>query len=56
MKWIIAAGMGMLLMFSSASVAGYSSGKIGFLVDCAVDGKVTRMPMTACRQKGGEAR
>ncbi|MGF1773955.1 hypothetical protein L4C42_16805 [Vibrio wakamikoensis] len=56
MKWMIAAGMGALLLLSSASFASQSGGKIGFLVDCTIDGKSTRMPMTACRQKGGEAR
>jgi hypothetical protein len=56
MKWMIAAGIGVLLLLSNASVAGQGSGKIGFLVDCTIDGKSTRMPMTACRQKGGEAR
>ncbi|MGR5176124.1 hypothetical protein ACPV4B_07565 [Vibrio parahaemolyticus] len=56
MKMMLSFLAGVLLAISSMTYAGPSSGKIGFLVDCQLNGEVVTMPMTACRSKGGVAK
>jgi hypothetical protein len=56
MKTVVSIVLGALLAVSSLSYAGGGAGKIGYLVDCQIAGDVVKMPMTACRYKGGNAR
>ncbi|USD59190.1 hypothetical protein J4N45_11690 [Vibrio sp. SCSIO 43140] len=56
MKLIILSCVSALILMSGTTFASQSGGRLGYVVDCNINGTVTRMPMTACRQKGGEAK